>query len=180
MIAAGTIGFNVFFVFIPNRLILVEDRSLPAALLPAVVGLMVTAASALVLGRVSDRFGRRPIVLISTIAIGVLAVPMYVLAERGDTIGLIVADSAIGVCVGGALSVSMVAEMFSTPVRAAGVAMTAGLATALLGGTAPLVSQALVESTGLAVSPGIYLAAAAIVAILAVRSWPETAFATLD
>lgn len=179
LIAAGSIGFNVFFVFVPNRLITVEDRSLPAALLPAVAGLLVTAGSSLVLGRASDRLGRRPVVLTSAAVLALVAVPMYLLADKGDTLGLILADSAVGVCVGGVLSVSMVAEMFSTPVRAAGVAMTAGLATALFGGTAPLVSQALVVFTDLDAAPGIYLAVAAIVALLAIRSWPESAFETL-
>lgn len=180
LIAAGAIAFNVFFVFVPNHLITADDRSLPAALLPAVAGLVVTAVSAVVLGRVSDRFGRRPIVLVSTTVLLVTAIPTYFLADAGSTSGLVIASSVVGACVGGTLSVAMVAEMFPTPVRAAGIAMTAGLATALFGGTAPLVSQALVHSTEVDSAPGVYLAIAAVIALLAIRTWPESAFDDLD
>lgn len=176
LVSAGTIAFNVFFIFVPNRMITVGDVALEDALLPAVAGLATTAVAALLLGRLSDRVGRRPVVVVCTAALVIAAVPAYVLAEQGPTTGIVVADSVVGICIGGALSVAMVAEMFPTPIRAAGIAMTAGLATALFGGTAPLVSQALVVSTGLAAAPGIYIAAAAVAASLAIRSWPETAF----
>ena len=44
------------------------------------------------------------------------------------------------------------------PVRSTGFALTAGLATALIGGTAPLVAQLLVTLVDLEAAPGIYVA----------------------
>ena len=66
------------------------------------------------------------------------------------------------------------------PVRSTGFAVTAGLATALIGGTAPLVAQLLVTFVDLDAGPGIYVAVMASLALIALRSWPETAFRELD
>ena len=54
--------------------------------------------------------------------------------------------------------------------------MTAGLATALLGGTAPVIDQILVSRSAIDVAPGIYVSVAACVALVALRRWPETAY----
>jgi hypothetical protein len=68
---------------------------------------------------------------------------------------------------------------FAVPVRSTGFALTAGLATALIGGTAPLVAQLLVTLVDLEAAPGIYVAVMAGLALIALRSWPETAFREL-
>jgi MFS transporter, MHS family, proline/betaine transporter len=64
-------------------------------------------------------------------------------------------------------------------VRSTGFALTAGLATVLIGGTAPLVAQLLVTLVDLEAAPGIYVAVMAGLALIALRSWPETAFREL-
>jgi MHS family proline/betaine transporter-like MFS transporter len=70
--------------------------------------------------------------------------------------------------------------MFPTGVRATGLALTAGLSTALVGGTAPLVDQVLFKATGSASAPALYTTVVAAAALAALRSWPESAFAPLD
>ena len=86
------------------------------------------------------------------------------------------AEALVGVAVAGVLSVAMLGELFAVPVRSTGFALTAGLATALIGGTAPLVAQLLVTLVDLEAAPGIYVAVMAGLALIALRSWPETAF----
>jgi hypothetical protein len=58
------------------------------------------------------------------------------------------------------------------------VAVTPGLASALVGGTGPLVDQLLFLATGQAVAPGVYVGVVGCV-LVAVWSWPETAFTDL-
>jgi MHS family proline/betaine transporter-like MFS transporter len=74
----------------------------------------------------------------------------------------------------------MLGELFEAPVRSTGLALTGGLATALIGGTAPLMAQMLVRATHMEALPGIYVAVIAGVALVALRGWPETAFTDLD
>jgi MFS transporter, MHS family, proline/betaine transporter len=56
------------------------------------------------------------------------------------------------------------------------MAMTAGLATALVRGTAPAINQILVTVLNLNTAPGVYLSVAACLALLALWRWPVTAF----
>ena len=74
----------------------------------------------------------------------------------------------------------MLAEMFPADLRATGLGLTAGLSTALVGGTAPLVDQVLFLATGFEDAPALYVAIVGCVALATARSWPETAFEDLD
>jgi hypothetical protein len=56
------------------------------------------------------------------------------------------------------------------------MSMTAGLAAALVGGTAPVIDQILVATLNLDVAPGVYVSVVACLALLALRRWPEAAF----
>jgi MHS family proline/betaine transporter-like MFS transporter len=180
LIAAGSLAFNTFFIFLPNNLILRHGASLSRTLLLTAAALAATAAAALGLGRVSDLVGRRPVTIGSCAALVVLAAPTTVLATRGSLLGLVVAQILIGIAVAGVLSVAMLGEAFPAPVRSSGVALTAGIATALIGATAPWVAQILVRLTDAEAAPGGYVAAIGSLALVALWRWPETAFQKLD
>ncbi|WP_426244828.1 MFS transporter [Nocardioides sp. LHG3406-4] len=178
-IASGSLAFNTFFIFLPNHLIATTDLSPTAVLLVAVVGLLGGAASALVLGSLSDRVGRRPVVLVSVGLLALGAVPLLAMARSGSVGALLIADLLSGGLVGGVLSVALLAEMFPTGLRATGVALTAGLASAAVGGTAPFIDQVLFQTTGQAMAPALYVATVALLAFAALWSWPESAFGDL-
>jgi MHS family proline/betaine transporter-like MFS transporter len=74
----------------------------------------------------------------------------------------------------------MLGELFAAPMRSTGVALTGGLATAIVGGTAPWIEQMLVNAVASDAAPGIYVAGIAGLALVALRSWPETASSDLD
>lgn len=173
LMGAGSLAYNVFFVFVPNHLV-VDHGAAPGVTWFGTAGaLVVTAAAAVVLGHLSDRLGRRRVVAGAATALAALSVPLFLLADRSPA-QLVVAQCLIGICIGGVMSVAMVAEGFPVEVRATGVAMTAGLATALIGGTAPAVAQLLTFRAGMPLAPGIYLAVAAAIAAAAVWHWSET------
>ena len=115
----------------------------------------------------------------SAAALAVLAPPLGFLATQGSVFGLFLAEFVISVAVAGVLSMAMVGELFPAPVRSTGFALSAGLATALIGGTAPWVDQLLVAVAGLDDHSWLYVAAVAVLALVALRRWPETAFKTL-
>ncbi len=180
LLAAGSLAFNTFFVFLPHHVVVATDLAPSTALLAGVAGLMAGAASALATGALSDRVGRRRVVLPAAAALALGAPVVFVMARSGSPGALLVADLVAGVLVGAVLSVSLVAEMFPTPVRATGVAFTAGLASATVGGTAPFVAQVLFQVTGRGMAPALYVSGAALLALAALWSWPETAFRELD
>jgi MHS family proline/betaine transporter-like MFS transporter len=172
IMGAGSLAYNTFFVFLPNHLIVRQAAPAAETWFITASGLVVTAVAAVVLGHLSDRHGRRRIVAGSAISLAVLAVPLSLVS--GQSLGLLrTAQCLIGIGVGGVLSVALVAEAFPAEVRTTGVAMTAGLATALLGGTTPLVDQLLVAKLGVETGPGAYVAVVALIAALAVWRWDE-------
>jgi MHS family proline/betaine transporter-like MFS transporter len=170
IMAAGSLGYNTFFVFLPNHLIVQGGASSSLTWFSSASALVVTAIAAVTLGHVSDRIGRRPVVAGSAVALALLAVPLSLIA--GGSLGqLWLAQCLVGICIGGVLSVAMLAEAFPADQRSTAMAMTAGMGTALIGGTAPAVDQLLVAVTGIAIAPGISLAVVAGVALLAAWSW---------
>src|SRR5262245_28897263 len=178
LVSAGAVAFNIFFVFLPTHVASTTEVTLPGALGVAVAGLSLAGTAALVLGKRTDQIGRRPVVLMATSMLAVLAVPLALSADHGSIVGLAVADLIAGPVIAGVLSMALVAEMFPAPIRSTAMSLTVGLAAALFGGTAPLVAQLVVETTGV-VGPGLYVAVVAALGTLQFRAWPETAFTPL-
>jgi MHS family proline/betaine transporter-like MFS transporter len=78
-------------------------------------------------------------------------------------------------CCAAVINVVVQGEVFSASVRSRGSALGHNLTQSLIGGTAPLGAAALVGKTGIAFSPGIYLAAVALAAtVLMWVTLPET------
>lgn len=180
LLAAGSLAFNTFFIFMPNNLIARHGAGLTPTLMVTALNLGLAALAALGLGRLSDRIGRRPVTIASAAALACLAPPLSWLATQGSVLSLFLAEFVIAMAVAGVLSIAMVGELFPAPVRSTGFALSAGLATALIGGTAPWVDQLLVTIVGADTVPGVYVAVVALLALVALRRWPETAFKILD
>jgi MHS family proline/betaine transporter-like MFS transporter len=171
--------FNTFFVFLPNHLAASAGVPLARGLGAAVVGLLTMAVAAPVFGRVSDAIGRRPVLAAATGGLACLTYPMYRLAGSGSFAGMLSAEVAIGLCLSAFVLPAFLAEMFPTRLRATGLALTFGLASALLGGTAPVVDALLVRLTQSEAAPALYGSAIALFAVLAVLRSRETAFQPL-
>jgi MFS family permease len=153
--------------------VLAPPLGLPTLSISALM--LLVAAAAVALGRLSDVVGRRPVAMLSTVALAALAAPMSVVAGT-SRLGLLLAQTVIGGAMVGVLLVAMVGELFPTRLRSTGMAMTAGLASALIGGTAPVIDQILVTTLGLDIAPGLYVSFVACLALVALWRWPETAF----
>ena len=175
LIAAGSLAFNTFFIFMPNHLAATMRLDIASTLSISALMLLVAAAAAVALGRLSDVVGRRPVALLSTVTLAVLAAPMSVVAST-SRLGLLLAQMLIGAAMAGVLLVAMVGELFPTRLRSTGMSMTAGLASALIGGTAPAIDQILVTALGRDIAPGVYVSLVACLALVALWRWPETAF----
>ncbi|WP_084515627.1 MFS transporter [Nocardia acidivorans] len=131
-------------------------------------------------GRLSDRVGRRPIWLYSLIGLAVLTIPMYWLMGRG------IGWAVLGFVIVGLLYIPQLATIsatfpaiFPTQVRYAGFALGYNVSTALFGGTAPLVNEAVIEATGWTLFPAVYMVGACAIGLVAWTFLRETAGASL-
>ena len=170
-VLAATI--NTWFLFLPARLTVEKVQSLQVALGAAAVGLAVMAISAPLLGLVSDRVGRRPVLITATAALAVVVVPLYPEATKGSTTALVLTDVVVGLILGGLVVGAYTAEAMPVEIRATGIALTFGLATALLGGTAPLLAT-LLSRTGSSIAVPLYLTLLSAASLIAVLLTPHS------
>jgi MFS family permease len=129
------------------------------------------------MGAVSDRIGRRPLLIACTVATILTAYPaMLWLASSPSFFRLLAVELWLSFLYGsynGAMVVYLT-EIMPRAVRASGFSLAYSLATALFGGFTPMIATYLIEVTGNKAMPGIWLTCAAIIGLSAAlwsRRW---------
>jgi len=135
--------FNVWFMFLPAYLTATGVGSLAWSLTGALVGLGALAVAAPMFGVVSDRVGRRPVLMGATLAVAVTIVPLYSWLLSGSRSALLIGNGVIGVIVAAFVLPAFLAEQFPNRVRATGIGLAYGIGSAVIGGTAPLLATVL-------------------------------------
>jgi MFS transporter, MHS family, proline/betaine transporter len=177
LIAGISVGFYTTFVYAPTWL--TQEVGVPART-ALWINTLVMALSLFALpaaGIASDRFGRRPVLLVATGLFALLAYPLMALMGQGETGGIFAGQLGLAVLVaanGGAMPATM-AELAPWRVRCSVMSVAYNIGMALLGGTTPLVAEWLVSRTGMRLAPAWYLAGAAGVTFLGALLLPSTA-----
>ncbi len=123
--------------------------------------------------RISDKIGRRPVMLAGAIAIIVLAYPMIAVLGDMDFISAIVSQIVFAAAVAFYMGPvpTVLVEIFPTKVRFTGVALSYNISAAIFGGTAPMVAMLLTRWTGDKFAIGYYLVALAIFTFTVLRKF---------
>lgn len=120
-------------------------------------------------GRLSDRFGRKPLLMTGMLGFLLLSVPAFLLIRQGDvvliTAGLLLMGLSL-VAMLGTMSAALPA-IFPTQVRYGSLSVAYNLSTSVFGGTTPLVITALISAFGTNLMPAYYATAAAAVGVVA-------------
>ncbi|MFL4476045.1 MFS transporter [Paeniglutamicibacter sp. MACA_103] len=127
-------------------------------------------------GGLSDKLGRRPVLLGAIVATIVLYLPAFWFAGFGTFWPALIGQSVIGMIFGifwGAFGITMV-ELFPTRTRLSAATISYNMGYTIFGGTAPLLATYLISRTGVQASPGIYTMLVAIVVLIVVWKMPET------
>jgi MHS family proline/betaine transporter-like MFS transporter len=175
--ALGSITYYVGITYVPAFLTSVgslsERQSLWLSTIAAVAVILVTP----LIGMLSDRIGRRPVLIGLCVANAALPITMFSLMASGSH-GQALAGAIILAMLAGAVSAVgavATAEQFPGEGRITGLALGATMATAIFGGLTPYVAQLLVERTGWPTAPGIMIAAVGLCVLPVMWLMRETA-----
>ena len=179
----GCISQFVFVVYIVSYAINTMKLAPSSALLCAVVAGAIVVVLTPLVGALSDRVGRRPLILACALLNLIFDYPLFHLAVYGGslaTLMLALSANAVFQALYTGVIPSILAEMFPTRVRYTALSVSYGMAVMLFGGFAPLISTWLVQSTGNPLSPAFYVMGGAAISAIAILSMREYRNAPLD
>ncbi|MFF7684017.1 MFS transporter [Microbacterium sp. NPDC007973] len=148
-----------------------------SAAIATVPVLLIMSATLPLIGRLSDRIGRKPVYAIAAGSALVLLVPAFLIMQIGELWAVIIAlfMAAVPVAFYVAISASALPALFPTASRFGAMAVAYNVAVSLFGGTTPLFSQALIDLTGNTLMPAFYIMFFAALGLVALLSMRETA-----
>ncbi len=154
------------------------ELSREAALLANAAAMLLYALLLPIGGRLSDRFGRKPMLIVGSAAYAILSVPAFLLVTSGSLTLALLGQFifVVAACIYGGGCYTFFVEIFTTRTRFTSAAVSYNVGYAIFGGTAPFIGTWLVSATGFNASPGVYMAIAAAVVflVLILTRIPET------
>ncbi|HXD38416.1 MAG TPA: MFS transporter [Rhodanobacter sp.] len=173
--ALGSITYYVGITYVPAFLtssgILAEGRSLWMSSVAAVAVILVTPLA----GALSDRVGRKPVLIGFAVASMLLPLAMFGLMGGGGDLAIAGGAIVLACLAGGvsAVGAPATAEQFPGEGRLSGLALGVTMATAIFGGLTPFLAE-LLQQTGWNAVPGAMIATVALVVLPALLTMPET------
>jgi MHS family proline/betaine transporter-like MFS transporter len=160
-----------FLVVMPSYLQATLHATFQQALVATVLANLGFAVSIMPAGWLSDRIGRRPVMVAGAALVVVLAFPLMNLLQDKESsnaakgIAVFVAGLVVGLMAGP--GPAMLAEMFPTRVRYTGLGLAYSLANAVFSGSAGLIITELIKRTKNVDIPAYYVVVTCAVSVLA-------------
>lgn len=163
--ALGSISYYVGITYVPSFISLVGSADEATALQLSTFAAMVVIVVTPFTGWLSDRIGRKSVLLVLCALCAVLPVVMFLLIASGDMMMALPAVMALAALAGGVSAVGAVAtaEQFPARTRLSGLALGVTTATALFGGAAPYFAYLLQGWSNAPATPGLMIGAVAVV-----------------
>jgi MHS family proline/betaine transporter-like MFS transporter len=160
LITSGTIATYILNVYMPifatKNLGLTLNQSFTAQIIGGIIGMCLVPVA----GILSDRIGRKPVLISSLVLFLALLYPMFSwVTTHPSLLNLTIMLTVLGIARagnGGTVS-SILAEQFPTAIRSTGMSVSYNMAVMLFGGTAQFVVTWLIHETGSPVVPAFYM-----------------------
>jgi len=146
------------------------------ALLATVANGALFVAGAVWGGRLCDRFGRRPVMILPRMALVVAILPAFALLLRFTTTGVLLFVTAaltLLSSLSAAAALTAVTEAFPNEVRSSGVALSYAVAVSVFGGTTQFMIAWLIGTTGNRLSPAYYVIVSSLISLWAMFKLPR-------
>jgi MHS family proline/betaine transporter-like MFS transporter len=173
-----TVCFYVLLSYMPTYTQKYLKISASAALWANTIGLLVLMLFIPVMGALSDKIGRKPLLLACCIAFVVVPYPLFsFLVDGASYTQLILVQIVFAILIStfSGAGPAAIAEIFPTRTRSTWMTTGYALAVAIFGGFAPLISVYLIDKFASPLAHVFYLIAAAIVSTIVIATLRETA-----
>jgi MFS transporter, MHS family, proline/betaine transporter len=173
-----TVAFYIFLNYMPTFIKTYAKVSSAAALWSNTIGLLVLVVAIPIMGRLSDRIGRKPLLLACCICFIVLPYPAFTLYLSAPPLGIIIVVQVVfGLIIAmfSGAGPAAISEIFPTRIRSTWMTTGYALSVAIFGGFAPYIATWLIATTGSPISPVYYVIAAAVVSTIVIARLKETA-----
>lgn len=165
-----------FMIFVYAASYLTDDMGFSSAqaLDISTVNLVAIAVIALLVGRMSDRFGPRAVFLFGAVGTLALAIPLWMLMHQDNLAAVFVGQLGFAAfnAIGWALSITVLTQIAPARYRCSVVALGYNACMALFGGTTPLIATYLVSRTGDDLTPALYVMVATALSLLVIVRLP--------
>ena len=117
----------------------------------------------------SDRFGRKRVMMLTAVAYLLLSYPLMQLMQRPEFSSILLAQALMAVMIGFYIGPvpAVLVEMFPTRIRSTAMALAYNISAAMFGGTSPMVNEWLIRVTGTNLAIAGYLMVCAAVSFVA-------------
>jgi MHS family proline/betaine transporter-like MFS transporter len=116
----------------------------------------------------SDRFGRKPLLITGSAILTFCAIPLFHLIHTTDPVIIFLGEAgfvlAIGLISGGIVAANV--ELMPAAVRCTGLAFASNASIGWFGGTTPMIAAWLITSTGNPIMPAYWIAATGAISLL--------------
>ena len=172
-LAAAAI-YYMWTSFLPTYAKLTTGFDLSQGYLVSAIALAYFIAIQPIVGSISDRFGRKPVLIAFAGGFALAVIPMLNFVGNSFVSLLVVQLLGFTLLAGWtATSAAVMVELFPARIRAAGIGFPYAMTVAVFGGTAPYFVTWLIDRD-LTVWVGIYLAVLAVVSLICIVSMKET------
>lgn len=174
LVVGATVIYYTWAISAPAYAITVKKIDAEGALWAGVFANLIFLVALPLWGALSDRIGRKPVILIGMIGLCVLMFPLsWLVREHAWQLFVAMMIALIFLGCFTAVAPAVYAEMFPTSIRAAGLGVPYSIAVAVFGGTAGFV-QTFFADKGMPNAFNWYAIAMGIVSILTVLTLEET------
>jgi MFS transporter, MHS family, proline/betaine transporter len=165
----GTIGTYIFLLYLPTHATRVLHMALTDGLISSTIGALVYLVCCPIFGTLSDRIGRKKLMMTALILALLTAYPIFAMLTAHPSLPLLILSQALlmtwlGIFQG--CYPAFISELLPSSVRSTGISVSYNVAVMIFGGFAPAIVQWLTMTTGDALSICYYVMFGCVVALI--------------